>query len=789
MRDLCFSYYTNHTDTVGEQICLSWSSWCELFSEHEQRDEKNGPAILLGTLPPGARRAGKNVTRVDALALDLDSIPDEQVIETMRALEEFEYFWWTTHKHGTSAANGQARIRIVLPLAEALDPTSHLSAWLGLNHLVGGVNDKSTKDIGRLHYLPSTPDLALAERDHHAGRWLTLADLPAAAVAVVPVTSSDSITVFETINTIKQKMARWPADDLKPAMKALIKGELFAEEGTRHDTMTKLTMWIALQHPDLAPKEAIVGLFRSSLAKMGSDTLEAVWNAYKSGHDKVIVFRKNRTRQAQQRARPYEDDDYIRIARANGWEPEDLQGRWAIEHNGGAWFLTETGNYSRYTHSPGLTMAIEHHLSRTTVRLFEPPSSTRSVNRYRANMDVIREVGTPAEKVMLDMTLQRTTFDPVTRTLHDARCPLRPLEPKFNSMLDEWLRLATGKDYEKFCDWMACAPDLNKPLCAILFYGPRSTGKTLFATGLAKLWTDGAPTPVKKGISKFNADLLRCPILLADEHLPKSSYSDVTGDLRSIVSIKNHTIEEKFKEVQSVYGAIRLIIATNSKNPFDTSTMSGAFDVEAIAERFLYIDVPPAAAEFLDSYPSQDREQLAIDGIARHALHLQQVREVVHPSGKFWVSGDIAEMHLRLVTSHDWTSKVIEWLVTYLGNPHGFFSGKSDLNQFIRIQDNELLVNVKAITMGWDLVFKNEYRNPPTKEINNALKTITKPETQRYLRTGMKRNHHRVIDPKFLISWANETDYADEEDILNAIATGEALPGPVISRDYDKRYN
>ena len=189
--DVTFTLYRSAQDNEGTRVSLPWNEWCSrYFSEHAVRGtpadidadakthnrNKNGECIVLGVV--NGRRAKANVTEVGGVALDLDNLPEARTQEVLAILKPFEFMCWTTHKHGARVAKGCPRLRVLLPFAAPISPADHARAWAGLNQLVGGVNDPATKDVSRLHFLPSTFDVSLAETYHNEGQWLTLEALP-----------------------------------------------------------------------------------------------------------------------------------------------------------------------------------------------------------------------------------------------------------------------------------------------------------------------------------------------------------------------------------------------------------------------------------------------------------------------------------------------------------------------------------------------------------------------------------------------------------------------------------
>ncbi len=803
MRDLIFTGFQN-VFSKGSPVTRPWEDWVELFSRHATRGTpsdtdnlealdkaKNGPAVVLGEIPPGPRKA-ELVRSVHALALDLEKHPETAIAAALEALAPYEWVVWTTHKHG-SKVGGAPRLRVVLPLAEPLPPSAHAAAWLALDRLIGNLNDGKTKDIARLHFLPSTFDPSLPWAHRNRGRWIEprdlgidLSALPDAASP--PVSDAfDGIIQQKALNRITHQLRLIPKfDAIKDAAGALVAGESFAEMGDRHNTILALTMRIAGLNASLR-EASIAHLFSASLNSMrevAPDTpdLSEVWAAYQGAVEKLSSLDAHNREQAQRRAQekqirqinagdgPYTPPELEAIAAANGWTKERLRDRWVVQRDGTAWFLTGTGEYAGPYGRDDLSLAASKYLARAPIRLVE---ATRNGFRYRSISDVVRESGSLADRVVSDLTLQRTKFDPETRTMHEAISPMRDIAPTFDPEFDTWMRIAAGALYGKLVDWMATAPDLSKLLCAIYFEGAPSSGKTLFAYGLSKIWTEGPPADIEAVLSDFNDELCRCPLVLADEEIPKRHRQTVTTTLRSMLSTLSRTLKRKYRATSEVRGAVRLILAANNEFLLDNREVSSSQDLDAIAQRFLYVPVPQEATDYLNTLPRAKKEYWATEGIARHALWLLQNHEVKEPGKRFYVEGDVSQMHRLLMTGSRWNSLACEWLVRYLMTPQPFDTRSTGL---IRRGDGELLVNDQALMDGWSLYIQSTRIEPETSKIGAALRAISKSGKRKQLRYKDQRIRYRTIDAEHLLAWSDRFNIGDKEVLLAAIGNSLLKP-------------
>ncbi len=793
MRDLIFTLFDNAFDTQSKPSARPWSGWLELLGRHAVRGSpadteskerldraKNGPAVILGEIPAGKSRKGSNVRAAHALALDIEGRADSDIEQALAALLDYEYLIYTTHKHGSAVAGSAARLRVVLPLAEPIAPADYASAWAGLNAMVGGINDPQTRDIGRLHFLPSTFDAELAWTLRNPGRWIGLADLPDIEAPAPAASVFPRVSIVELEKLMHSMISLPHAHDLKDELKAVAKGEPFAAEGERHNKILSITYWLATKH-DALDRDALQRIFGKSLAAMAEEsttapTLDEVETAYRGALEMLAENEREKQKEREQKARdmqvekgapgqgPYTDDDLERIARSNGWTVAELKDRWIVQRDGAGWILSQTGEYIGPYIRDDLPLAVSKHLARaTTVRLLEV---TRTGAKYRPISDVIREAGSLADRIISDLTAQRTRFEPRTRTVYEAITPIRDLEPEFDEEIDGWLRVMTGPHYTKVVDWIACCSDLNKLLCAIYFDGAPSSGKTLFAHGLAKLWTEGPPGDIEAVLSDFNEEICRCPLLLADEEIPRKRNQTVTTTLRSMLSTMSRTLKRKYRPTSDIRGAVRLILAANNEFLLDSRDVSSAQDLEAIAQRFLYVVVPQEAAELLEGISRARKNEWLEEGIAKHALWLAANHEVEHPGKRFWVEGDVSQMHRLLMTSSRWNSLACEWLVKYLLNPQPFDAMGSGL---IRRIDGALLVNDQAVVDHWDLYLPKVKQDPETAKIGAALRTISKTSRRVQKRWQGNRLRYREIDVDHLISWSDRFNIGDADTLVRRL--------------------
>lgn len=772
MRPLTFSIYPDKRARFSTPSTRSWEEWIKVFGRHAVRPDKDGPAFVAGTIPENVPRGAAGVVSVDALTLDLEHMTNEKLVEVLEKIKAFEWIAYTTHSSSAVAT----RLRAVLPLKEPLAPKDFADAWARLNAFTRFANDPQTKDICRLNFLPSTPDPLLAATHHNPGERLDPATLPEAAP--IKVQGFDDIEQQLLREKLLMSIRAIPkVHPLKESFTQLLAAEPFAGEGKRHEAIVALTMWIAQKTRKLSP-ESIEALFLPSFQHWPSclEHINQVSDAYTGAvvklealDEKIQAERQALTQEKQAAAfgAPYTPADLERIAAKTGCTLDELHHRWVLQRNGSCWFLMSDGEYSSIVSKEDVPMAFSTYLARAPVRLVE---LTQNGQRTRPIPDVIRESGSLVERVVTDLVSQNSSFNPQTRTFTEAITPIRKeIVPVFDPRIDEWLKLLGGESYGKLVDWMAICPDLNKLLCSIYFDGAAASGKTLFAFGMGKLWTDGPPADILSVLNDFNDEICRCPLIIADEDIPTSNRRSATATLRTLISTTSRTLRRKYLPNSECRGAVRVILTANNEFLLETKGVSSAQDLQAIAQRFLYIPVGVDSVTYLDSISRQDKENWGNFGIAGHALWLSKNHTVAVPGKRFYVEGDISMMHRLLMTGSHWNSLVCEWLVKYLLEPQLYDIFKSGL---IQREDGILYVNDQAISQGWNIFLKTK-QDCETAKVGAALEAISKNKERVQKRYKSKRIRYRIIDVAHLLVWSDRYNIGDRDTILRALENKE----------------
>lgn len=801
---LTFTLYKSKHDSYGRPQTLSWEQWvASYFTVHEVRgsldlrhadketldNTKDGPALVLGAIPEGASHKAANVTAIHALALDIDGRPEEQAFAAFAALQDYAYAAYTTFKHGTDLAGGMPRLRVIIPLAEPVQAWNSRdpgNVWHRLNALVGGINDPSTKDVSRLHFLPSTFDPTVTEAWNNPGRFLSVEELPIVRLPQKTRFESSAqgtdIETYDAISSTRRRMKHGTHDSAGPqvakALKALERGDSLALPGERHDTLLKITWWITRKKDGRKLNEAALAeLFGPSIQVMQAE--DPSWD----GMGEVVklygdaVSKRNRPSNAgtEEDYEPYSQEELEKIAAAQDCSVEELPRRWAILCGTSYFFLRGNGYYSPPANSRDEATARAHQeLKRAPITLTEP---TESGTRYRPATELVLHHGQVADRSVVDLTsIGGSRFDARTRTFYECASPIRVMDPLYDPQIARWLELLAGDQHETFLDWLASFPDLTRITAGLYVKGPPGVGKGLLCSGLARIWTMGSWTSLKAIFSNFNQKIIQCPLVVADEQVVAPRGEDATAILRSLIGSREHELNRKFRDSSTAHGALRVILAANNDDLLRGKVASVA-DQEALIQRFIILTPGEQAAKYLSSLGGFDylnarwKDQ---DLIARHVMHLAMTRTV--KGDRFAVTGKETAAHREALTS-DYGRLVKEWLVAFAENPM-MADRHPQMEKWIRVGDGEFLINSQAIKVGWRMYLGMDVREEPRlhkigQELGQLVdRTNSDTEDGRTQRTATDGTRPRYfkIDPELLVEFSTTAMVGSPEAIARVVS-------------------
>lgn len=754
-------------------------------------------------------RLNENTLRHELIVFDLDHVTSELAGDTLAKLEDagLEYVCYSTFSHDQAKADATPEpgcapantcsLRLVL-FPDKPVPAADVPAVR--NALVDALEipvDPRTKDLSRLYYLPAHQTGREPFFIHHQGDTFGVQDAlaanaaakaatnPAAAPALAAAQTPPAATTPADLTTLREALQHakraTTSAEAKTIIGRVLDGEPLAPEGEHDATLQQLAGLAATWLPDGTPTEAVVTLCEVSLRRMEwQDGWEHLLETFEEKHERAVErtktyraekkaahevflaeYRKKlaATVQDPQVAESTEDGHYTNEA-LDEWKIGDEE--WVIQYRQ-SFFVFANGRYVQRSKDEVLN-SYQRDLARAPI---QTEVETKSGPRSITFPEVMRTYGTVAERLESSLVLQRSYYDPVTHTFHEAVCPRRPLQAKEHPEIQRWLELAAAEPAQcsKLLDWIACVPRLDRQLCALYLYGPKGAGKTLLPQGLSRLWTTGAPADLGLALGGFNEVLVNCPLVFADETLP--NVRNIDAKLREFIGTSVRPLTRKFLAPSSLHGAVRLVLSGNNLDLLRPSGDLTEYDLEAVSERFLPITLSVAAAEYLlelGGVPVVDK-WIRNDMIAEHALWLAETRVVAGGNSRFLVAGEKGRFHERLAVNSGAGSGVCESLVKHLSNI-GKRQLAPGLKDLILVGEGHLLVNASILEPLW-LDYVKSTDLPTIQRASRALAAIGDGSWVCRV-SGIQRRYTHVRLEQ-LIAWADEAGIA-EADALRATA-------------------
>lgn len=786
---LRYSLVRDRTDTRPALTVGTWSELAARLAVHTRTAQKDGPAFIPAVFRDGAPRVDANVIEVTAAAYDLDSVTPDQVVACGERIEAdgVAYAAYSTYSH--DHASGEWCVRIVLPLSRPVTPLEWPRVWQGIATRYQIPADVKAKNASRLYYLPSAP----------VGSDVFAAQAPGAPVDVDSLLSRASPVAPPTVGAptdagpvdlvaIRDYMAS-TRGELGALFKHVLRGEPLSGEGGRDTAVHAVTGALAFRFPEV-PDAALLTLIEPSVRTMPGPEGGEHWIA-----EARAKLARARERYVQREAESAEERgsllaiirgtdpdtgdalttcygtaDVERLALEHGSSVEELLStRVVIQYGARYFFLTDRGYLDGIGREAAENAFRRDLLPWSEQIAFTTPTANGGERQVKL-AEVVQRHGSVARNLVYSVADVRSRYSPGDRTLRLATAPLRALNAMFDAEIDHWLSLFGADQVEALKDWIACATVLDRPSCAIYLEGAPKVGKSLFAEGLARLWSSsGATRLTAEKMASWNDSFLRCPLLFVDETLGAAgrSSADASSLIRDLITSTDHDLRRKFMDGARIEGAFRLVFGANNPRLLRFSEQMTEDDIAALESRFLLIRPPVAAAEYLARIGGRGKTESWVqgDGLARHALWLHETRRVT-PGERLLVEGRPGSLTDRLAAGAGIAPSVCEWVVKFLIDERR----PPDLTQFVMIGNGEVWVcpTVIAHEDRWGHYVGSE-RVPGLKTAAQALQGMSTPGQPRR-RTAHGHISYRRVRGRIILDQARAFGLWDEalETAINA---------------------
>lgn len=489
-----------------------------------------------------------------------------------------------------------------------------------------------------------------------------------------------------------------------------------------------------------------------------------------------------------ERTTPYTRDEIESFGR-------DIRTQWIIRR-GKSFYLFVNGVYRGPFTDDAVNAAVTHLAPAKTAGV-ELYRDTKDGPMLRSAQSLVEEYGTVAEDTEIHLLAEKTSYDSKRRVMIEVPCPLRPLTPTWHEDIDTWLQFLCGggskwesvyperpngrRNYIRLCKWLSAVTRLDRACAALFLTGAKSTGKSLLALGLSRLWTTKGVTALEDGFADFNDAILTCPLTFADEQLPKDFQGFVKfGELRVHIQQLERGLNRKHIPIARLIGATRTIIAANNERILETAENLSVEDIGAIAVRLLHIPVQPEAALCLEFMKTFEQGWVEQNKIAEHALWL---RDNYHweDEGRFLIDSADERLVRSLLVRSGIRSALCQFLLGYLTEPRKLdrvfeHEGKLRKPRLVRTRNGELLANIHGIVRYWGIYVSAGDKTPTMGRAASALATLSEPGDRRVEdvvddgdRRVRKTTRYHVVNIENLVQWSELALGMTQADIRAAL--------------------
>lgn len=831
-----FSTLTGVKDDRPNVHELTWQAFADALLPYEFREHKEAGALFSPAELLGGREK-HNVQAVHFGVLDLDGdvvqgpngkkvhggVPNADFLSILNLAEPYDSFTYTTWSQPFASSRNALCARLVVPWSRPVLLAEWPTVRARFVAAFGGKSDARTDDPTRVFFTPSLPTgFEWAASTWRAEGWQGGArtwDVDA-ALAAGPVLATKAPVILDARDPIPRdavvrlatrlsKSADPQAIRLGIMIRAGLDGHRLAEPGSRRDAIRDLTWRLAQAFPT-GSAASLLDYFRLSLQFMigegvDSDPFEQFTKLLEDGQRKVGEYEQAKVAgttgaltkritiawqgEGMMRSHPYTNEELA------AWEAvAPLHDRWILQAGSGVWLFfagSYVGPFMREAIGPACAQWLA-------------PAVSGGVDCYRRDEkgtpklkdlhDLVGSYGRVCTVVEADMTASGTYLDAHRKAIVEAPCPLRKLDPAFDSEVDEWLQLLAGSKYSRLCDWLATCTWLRECAPAVFLKGASGAGKNLFASGVARLWSVAGFTPAEHALGQFNASVTECPLVYADERVPENWKGEPrTEELRALITTSTFKINQKNRPLVTCYGSARVVIGANNFGIISRKADFTPEDAQALADRFIVIDVGTIehcpARDWLIAHGGATWGAAVVNGdrLARHALWLRDqvqtgARALVR-GGRMVVPGDASELVQALQTGSRVPWNVLSWVWSFLQDPTKHVAASVGRPFAALVHDGRVWLEPALLARAWDHYLPGE-KAPTLEQIKHAARGMLHPENEGRLRRGPGgKVKYRALRLEQLRTWAAQEDVSEHE-ITTALAVDTeklGVPGRVGS--------
>ena len=370
-------------------------------------------------------------------------------------------------------------------------------------------------------------------------------------------------------------------------------------------------------------------------------------------------------------------------------------------------------------------------------------------------------------------------FDPKTGIFMNKLLKPRDIEPKYDAKVDGWLKNLCNLNEELYQDlrkWISISLSLDRPLSALYIAGSPSAGKSLFASIVSRNWTVEGATPASRVLGQeFNKQLIECPLVFADEHLPKRvPQGDISDVIRDFITEDKPTIREMRMNAYKISGYMRLMMAANNSDMLNLPDDLKEADIEAIAMRFFYFSTGKLAGEYLQRLNDVDSSILdswkSGDVAIAHFRWIRENTDLGKKFERFGVSRGVDYIK-QIIKTGGLGGEILTVLINFLSHSPQEMIQYS--NEGLFVSNNKLWATAKGVSEVWTTLSSGG-KKPRLALLSERLASYSTSNRKGKQEYGKKRVRAFSINTKVIMDHCNKTGLSDPETILLGLGFDQA---------------
>jgi hypothetical protein len=675
------------------------------------------------------RAAGNIITHSRLFCADLDRMSSEDMLQVAGALEGVSAVLYTTHSHRTERKDYLDCWRAIVELDAEYHAAQFRAVWHGVNQRLAGKLDPATLKHPELaYYAPSAPpggahDFIVSEG--HPWSTQELAQTPVPAAQIEKRDPGEGLPPPPPI--LRKDVARWvqrTESEAALAAQNILAGRESVEigAGKRNGVLISIAGHLANRWPAVDPQglaELFKGIGWDLFSPDHKYEIEDLAAMIERMQAQTQETRDNQKAQeisvstAGDRVEPITSEELVELQSVYGEQwPRHLIGLYGRD----CYLLRPDGQYRSFpVPKENLIVSLRSDLS-VFGDYFDLFYEDEKGRHQKQIGQILQEYSTVINNVVFDWLEDSKPWDPRDRTIYLRPAPRR-VQPVGHKDVQDWLDCMPPI----LTDMLSQMPHHDRILPVLVLTGSKSTGKTMLAQGIARIYAEGA-VDGEEAFGDFNASSLKtCPVILVDEKAPKIYFQEGTSLLRRWVTRQHWRLNEKFQHRIIMRGFLRVIMAGNTAKIVSTQEEMDREDREAFGERLVHVDLSPGR-QYLRGLGRNYIQKRWLDerALAEHVLFLAQHWEVRNPGERMAVFQPPQDFHAGLMMHSKVASEILYWIVSYLDNP------KPGDNAHLAIErkQGELLIHTSAIVKGWSIYLPDQRPFTPG-QIGSALSSLS----------------------------------------------------------------